>query len=105
MLDENFERLQEKFPNCWKPFGNGMRACIRRPFAWQEMLLATSLLLQNFDFHLHDSAYNLKIAESLTIKPKDFYMRASLRDGMSPLDLERSFVVTLIGTILLLLAT
>ncbi|KAF4994727.1 hypothetical protein FDECE_13034 [Fusarium decemcellulare] len=89
MLDENFDRLQKDFPNCWKPFGNGMRACIGRPFAWQEMLLATSLLLQNFDFCLHDPAYTLKIAETLTIKPKEFFMRAYLRHGMSPLDLER----------------
>ncbi|KAL2127195.1 hypothetical protein VTI74DRAFT_11119 [Chaetomium olivicolor] len=62
----------------------------RRPFAWQEMLLATSLLLQNFDFQLDDPSYNLKIAETLTIKPKDFFMRASLRHGMSPLDMERN---------------
>lgn len=90
MLDENFDRLQKEFPNCWKPFGNGMRACIGRPFAWQEMLLVTSTLLQNFDFFLNDPSYTLKIAETLTIKPKDFFMRASLRHGMTPLDLERS---------------
>ncbi|PSN67382.1 cytochrome P450 [Corynespora cassiicola Philippines] len=89
MLDENFERLQKEFPHCWKPFGNGMRACIGRPFAWQEMLLALSVLLQNFDFYLDDPSYNLKISETLTIKPKDFYMRASLRHGMTPSDLER----------------
>src|SRR5688500_18833612 len=39
MLDANFERLQKEFPNCWKPFGNGMRACIGRTLAWQEALL------------------------------------------------------------------
>lgn len=88
MMDENFERLQREFPNCWKPFGNGMRACIGRPFAWQEMLLATSLLLQNFDFRL-DPSYTLKIAETLTIKPKDLIMRATLRHGMSILEFER----------------
>ncbi|VUC25953.1 unnamed protein product [Clonostachys rosea] len=90
MLDENFERLQKEFPNCWKPFGNGMRACIGRPFAWQEMLLTMALLLQNFDFKEHDPAYKLKIAESLTVKPKDFFMRASPRHGMTPVSLERS---------------
>lgn len=88
MLDQNFDRLQKEFPNCWKPFGNGMRACIGRPFAWQEMLLAASLLLQNFDFQLNDPSYTLKISETLTIKPKDFLMRATLRHGMLPLDLE-----------------
>ncbi|KAF4966404.1 hypothetical protein FSARC_5913 [Fusarium sarcochroum] len=89
MLDENFERLQKEFPNCWKPFGNGARACIGRPFAIQEMLLSVALLLQNFNFSMDDPGYNLRIVETLTIKPKDFYMRASLRHGMSPLELER----------------
>ncbi|KAH7243014.1 cytochrome P450 [Fusarium solani] len=88
MLDENFERLQKEHPNCWKPFGNGVRACIGRPFAWQEMLLAVALLLQNFNFSMDDPGYNLRIAETLTVKPKDFYIRAALRHGMSPLDLE-----------------
>ncbi|KAK1838627.1 bifunctional P-450/NADPH-P450 reductase [Colletotrichum chrysophilum] len=88
MLDESFERLQKEFPNSWKPFGNGMRACIGRPFAWQEALLATAMLLQNFNFTMDDPNYQLKIAESLTIKPKGFYMRAALRNGMSPTQLE-----------------
>lgn len=34
MLDENFRRLNKEFPNFWKPFGNGSRACIGRDFAW-----------------------------------------------------------------------
>lgn len=88
MLDENFERLQKQFPNCWKPFGNGARACIGRPFAWQEMLLAVALLLQNFNFSMADPSYNLRIMETLTVKPKDFYIKAALRHGMSPLKLE-----------------
>ncbi|RHZ59800.1 uncharacterized protein CDV56_105806 [Aspergillus thermomutatus] len=89
MTDANFDRLQKEFPNCWKPFGNGMRACIGRPFAWQEMLLAMSVLLQNFHFYMDDPSYDLRIMETLTIKPKDFYMRASLRHGMTAIDLER----------------
>ncbi|KAF9872273.1 bifunctional P-450/NADPH-P450 reductase [Colletotrichum karsti] len=88
MLDENFERLQKEFPNSWKPFGNGMRACIGRPFAWQEALLATAMLLQNFNFTMDDPDYQLKIHETLTIKPSGFYMRATLRHGMSPTELE-----------------
>jgi cytochrome P450/NADPH-cytochrome P450 reductase len=39
MLDGKFEALP---PNAWKPFGNGMRGCIGRPFAWQESLLVVA---------------------------------------------------------------
>ena len=90
MLDEEFERRNKEFPNCWKPFGNGMRACIGRPFAWQEALTVLALLLQNFNFSLEDSSYQLQIKETLTIKPKDFYMRAHLRSNVSATSLERA---------------
>ncbi|KAK1580158.1 cytochrome P450 [Colletotrichum navitas] len=89
MLDENFERIQKEFPNSWKPFGNGLRGCIGRPFAWQEALLAVAMLLQNFNFTMNDPNYQLEISETLTIKPKGFYMRAALRHGMSPTELEQ----------------
>ncbi|KAH2128944.1 hypothetical protein KXW66_008789 [Aspergillus fumigatus] len=79
MLDENFEKLPK---NAWKPFGNGMRACIGRPFAWQEALLVVAILLQNFNFQMDDPSYNLHIKQTLTIKPKDFHMRATLRHGL-----------------------
>lgn len=81
MLDGKFEKLPK---NAWKPFGTGMRACIGRAFAWQEAVLAIALILQNFDMQLDDPNYEMKVVQSLTIKPKDFYMRASLRDGITP---------------------
>ena len=56
-----------------------MRACIGRPFAWQEAQLTTIMLLQNFDFTLDDPSYQLEIKQTLTIKPKDFYIHATLR--------------------------
>jgi cytochrome P450/NADPH-cytochrome P450 reductase len=87
MLDEKFNKLPKA---AWKPFGNGMRACIGRPFAWQEALLVTAMLLQNFNFQLDDPNYELHIKQSLTIKPKDFYMRATLRDGVDPAHLDKS---------------
>lgn len=87
MLDENFEKLPSA---AWKPFGNGMRGCIGRPFAWQEAILVTALLLQNFNFQLDDPNYRLQIKQTLTIKPKDFYMRATLRDGVDPIHLEKA---------------
>lgn len=88
MLDENFDRLNKEFPNCWKPFGNGMRGCIGRPFAWQEALLVMAMLLQNFNFMLDDPNYSLHIKQTLTIKPKDFFMRAILRDGLTATELD-----------------
>ncbi|KAJ5692456.1 Bifunctional cytochrome NADPH reductase [Penicillium macrosclerotiorum] len=81
MLDENFEKLPK---NAWKPFGNGMRGCIGRPFAWQEALLVVAILLQNFNFQMDNPSYDLRIKQTLTIKPKDFQIRASLRQGLDP---------------------
>lgn len=86
MLDEAFAKLPK---NAWKPFGNGMRGCIGRPFAWQETILTTALLLQNFNFRFDDPSYQLQIKQTLTIKPKDFFMRATLRDNTDPTQLEK----------------
>ncbi|KAK2614230.1 hypothetical protein N8I77_001076 [Diaporthe amygdali] len=88
MLEDDFNRLNKEFPNAWKPFGNGMRACIGRPFAWQEAVLVMAMLLQNFNFMPDDPNYHLSIQQTLTIKPKDFRMRASLRHGLTPTQLE-----------------
>ncbi|KAJ9114037.1 hypothetical protein QFC22_005857 [Naganishia vaughanmartiniae] len=62
MLDGKFEALP---PDSWKPFGNGVRACIGRPFAWQEALMVVA-----------------KIKTTLTIKPAEFYLHATLRKDM-----------------------
>ncbi|KAL2813045.1 cytochrome P450 [Aspergillus cavernicola] len=88
MADALFNVRQTQFPNSWKPFGNGMRACIGRPFAWQEALLVMVMLLQNFNFSLNPD-YHLEFKQTLTIKPKDMFMRASLRHGLTPTTLER----------------
>jgi cytochrome P450/NADPH-cytochrome P450 reductase len=69
MLDEAFHRRNKAFPNCWKPFDNGIRACIGRAFAWQHALLVLVLLLQSFDFSMYDPSYQLRIKQTLTIKP------------------------------------
>jgi cytochrome P450/NADPH-cytochrome P450 reductase len=86
MLDENFNKLP---PNAWKPFGNGARGCIGRPFAWQEAQLVVAMLLQYFDFTLDDAKYDLQIKSTLTIKPNHLYMHAQLRHGRSPTQLEQ----------------
>lgn len=94
MLDENFERITKEHPNCWKPFGNGSRACIGRPFAWQEALLVMAMLLQNFNFRMDDASYQLRLKETLTIKPDGFFMRAQLRQGLTPTLLEKRLAGT-----------
>uniref|UniRef100_A0A8H7TIC5 Flavodoxin-like domain-containing protein n=1 Tax=Bionectria ochroleuca TaxID=29856 RepID=A0A8H7TIC5_BIOOC len=88
MMDENFNRLNKEFPNCWKPFGNGKRSCIGRPFAWQEALLIMAMLLQNFNFVMKPG-YTLSHKQTLTVKPNGFTMRPILRDGLTPTTLER----------------
>lgn len=55
-------------PNAFKPFGSGQRACIGRQFAMQEAVLVLGMLLQRFEFVDH-LGYELKIKESLTLKP------------------------------------
>ncbi|KAH6679044.1 fatty acid hydroxylase [Halenospora varia] len=91
MLEENFKKLPK---GAWKPFGNGARACIGRAFAWQEATLTVALLMQNFNFRLDDPSYQLQIKSTLTIKPKDFYMHAQLRDHIDPIQLEKSLYVS-----------
>ncbi|KAJ5215187.1 P450 monooxygenase [Penicillium citrinum] len=77
MIGERWSSL----PNgAWKPFGNGVRACIGRPFAWQEAILTVATLLQTFSFTKANPSYLLSIKTALTIKPQDFYMKARLHD-------------------------
>lgn len=89
MLDENFDRLSKEHPGFWKPFGNGQRGCIGRAFAWQEAMVIMAMLVQNFDFEMSDPSYELKIKETLTTKPEGFEMKAKLRHGLTPTELER----------------
>ena len=64
------EAMEKLPPNAWKPFGNGQRACIGRPFAMQEAQLLMSMILQRFDLIEDDPSYQLKVAETLTLKPR-----------------------------------
>lgn len=86
MLDEEFNKRPA---NAWKPFGTGVRGCIGKPFAWQEAHMMLAMLLQCFNFRIDDPSYKLKIRQTLTVKPKDFYMHAKLRDGIDVGSLQR----------------
>ncbi len=77
------EAVEKLPPNSWKPFGNGQRACIGRPFAMQEAMLLIALILQRFDLIEDDPSYQLKISETLTLKPKGFRIRVKSRGRTS----------------------
>ena len=51
--------------------------------------MATALLLQIFNFRFNDPGYTLAIKQTLTIKPRDFYIHATLRDHVDPVNLEK----------------
>jgi len=85
---DHFSRENEasRPPNAWKPFGNGQRSCIGRQFALQEATLVLGMILQRFELVDHTN-YQLKIRESLTMKPEGFKIKVRARtprEGMAP---------------------
>ncbi len=64
--------------NAYKPFGNGQRACIGRQFALHEAALVLGMMLQRFKLSDH-TRYELKIKETLTMKPDGFKIKVRLR--------------------------
>ena len=64
MLD--FEKIP---PDAWRPFGIGMRACIGRAFAEQEMLLNVALILQRFQVEMADPTYDLGKQDTENMMP------------------------------------
>jgi cytochrome P450/NADPH-cytochrome P450 reductase len=77
---ENFspEAEASRPHNAYKPFGNGQRACIGRQFAIQESTLVFGLLLQRFKL-LDHKRYQLKLKETLTIKPEGLKIKVRAR--------------------------
>lgn len=60
-------------PHAYKPFGTGQRACIGRQFALHEAVLALGLVLHRYHLTPTDD-YQLRIAETLTLKPQGFQL-------------------------------
>ena len=56
MLNGGWEKIPR---NGWKAFGDGVRACIGRGFAEQEMMIAIALILQRFQPQMVDPSYDL----------------------------------------------
>ena len=47
------------------------------------------MLLQNFNFRFDDPSYQLEIKQTLTLKPRNFFMHATLRDHIDLMHLEK----------------
>ena len=76
-------------PHAYKPFGNGERACIGRQFAMVEAKIAMAMLLRAFSIS-DPHSYRLRIKETLSIKPDEFYMRIKLRQPHERLQLAQA---------------
>jgi cytochrome P450/NADPH-cytochrome P450 reductase len=72
------ERSKDRPDDAFKPFGNGQRACIGRQFAMQEGALVMGMLLQRYKFIDHTN-YQMKIKETLTLKPDNFKIKIKKR--------------------------
>ncbi|MEM7160737.1 MAG: cytochrome P450 [Myxococcota bacterium] len=66
-----FERelAEQRHPFGFKPFGNGVRACIGRQFAMMEAMSAIAAVLQRYRVRLSDR-YRFEVLETLTLHPR-----------------------------------
>jgi cytochrome P450 len=69
--DASGRSAAERPAHVYKPFGTGERACIGRQFALQEATLVLGLLLRRYDLRA-TPGYQLRVQESLTLKPEGF---------------------------------
>ncbi|MEH0638918.1 cytochrome P450 [Streptomyces bottropensis] len=72
------EQEEARPVHLFKPFGNGERACIGRQFALHEATLLLGLLVHRYRLIDH-ADYQLKIKQSLTIKPDEFTLKLARR--------------------------
>ncbi|MFJ4654847.1 bifunctional cytochrome P450/NADPH--P450 reductase [Nocardia sp. NPDC088792] len=72
------EREATRPVHLFKPFGSGERACIGRQFALHEATLVLGLLVHRYRLIDH-ADYQLKVKQTLTIKPEGFTLRLAKR--------------------------
>ncbi|MHA7962033.1 bifunctional cytochrome P450/NADPH--P450 reductase [Streptomyces sp. L500] len=72
------EQEEKRSVHLFKPFGNGERACIGRQFALHEATLLLGLLTHRYRLIDH-ADYQLKIKQTLTIKPDGFTLKLARR--------------------------
>ncbi|WP_074433113.1 cytochrome P450 [Neobacillus dielmonensis] len=85
---ERFEDPKRVPHFAFKPFGNGQRACIGQQFAMHEATLLIGMILKSFDLIDHTN-YQLKIKETLTLKPDGLTMQVRPREQQESI----SFVI------------
>ncbi|CAG7607854.1 Bifunctional cytochrome P450/NADPH--P450 reductase 1 [Paenibacillus solanacearum] len=76
---ERFENPKNVPAHAYKPFGNGQRACIGMQFALHEATLVLGMILKQFQL-VDAMNYQLKVKQTLTLKPDGFKIRVQLRD-------------------------
>ncbi|GAA4829360.1 bifunctional P-450/NADPH--P450 reductase [Paenibacillus vulneris] len=81
-VPERFEDPSKIPFHAYKPFGNGQRACIGQQFALQEATLVLGMVLRHFEIIDHTN-YQLKVKETLTLKPEGFTMRVRPRGAQT----------------------
>lgn len=72
------DRRPADLANLYKPFGTGMRACIGRQFAYHEILIALALIVRDTEL-MAQPDYELKVVESITLRPSELQLRISRR--------------------------
>lgn len=73
------EAVAQRHPDAYHPFGMGMRSCIGFQFALIEAKMVLARLYQQALPRLARADYKLEHVQTLTIKPKDLYMRLERR--------------------------
>ncbi|MDF2854807.1 MAG: cypD [Neobacillus sp.] len=77
----------KKVPHhAFKPFGNGQRACIGQQFALHEAALVIGMILKQFNLVDHTD-YQLKVKETLTLKPDGLTMQVRPRENQDTFSL------------------
>lgn len=76
---ERFRDMQNIPHEAYKPFGQGQRACIGKQFALHEATLVLGMILKHFELIDHTN-YQLKIKQTMTLKPDEFMIQVGRRN-------------------------
>ncbi|EIE20794.1 cytochrome P450 [Coccomyxa subellipsoidea C-169] len=74
------EEATEAQKRAWMPFGDGIRACVGKRFAWEEALIALLRIYQRFEFKLSPGQVPLEVRSPFTLGPaKGIFVTPILR--------------------------